>query len=118
MGIPQVRIHGVDDVRVDSIDMPAIGPRDVMVEVSLCGICGSDLGYIAMGGLGLNHPMPLGHELVGRISEAGEEVSHVSVGDRVVINPMAAENSIGNGGAEGAFTPYLCAMQAWTHSRS
>ena len=118
MGIPQVRIHGVDDVRIDSIDMPEIGPRDVMVEVSLCGICGSDLGYIAMGGLGLHHPMPLGHELVGRISEAGAEVSHVSAGDRVVINPMAAENSIGNGGPEGAFTPYLPVRNASLDTQS
>lgn len=107
MPMPLVRVHGVDDVRLDTIDAPAVTADDILVQVSLCGICGSDLGYIAMGGLGLTHPMPLGHELVGTVAAIGERVNHLSVGDQVVINPMAAGNSIGNGGAEGAFAPYL-----------
>jgi 2-desacetyl-2-hydroxyethyl bacteriochlorophyllide A dehydrogenase len=107
MSILQVRVHGVDDVRIDSVDRPTVTADDALVEVSLCGICGSDLGYIAMGGLGLTQPMPLGHELAGTIVELGEHVRHLSVGDRVVVNPMAHANSIGNGGPEGAFSPYL-----------
>ena len=107
MSIPQVRIHGVDDVRVDTVEMPGIGADDVLVQVLLCGICGSDLGYIAMGGLGLTQPMPIGHELVGTVVETGSSVTHLAAGDRVVVNPMAGGNSIGNGGLEGAFTPYL-----------
>jgi 2-desacetyl-2-hydroxyethyl bacteriochlorophyllide A dehydrogenase len=107
MTIPLVRVHGVDDVRLDNIDKPRTAPGDVLIEVSLCGICGSDLGYIGMGGLGMTHPMPLGHELVGSVAEVGERVSHLQIGDRVVVNPMAGGNSIGNGGTEGAFTPYL-----------
>jgi (R,R)-butanediol dehydrogenase / meso-butanediol dehydrogenase / diacetyl reductase len=107
IAIPLVRVHGVDDVRLDSVDMPDIGAGDVLVEVSLCGICGSDLGYVAMGGLGMTQPMPLGHELVGTIVQAGDRVDNLAPGDRVVVNPMAANNSIGNGGTEGAFTSHL-----------
>ena len=114
MNIPLVRVHNVDDVRLDSVPMPEIGETDVLVEVSLCGICGSDLGYIGMGGLGLTQPMPLGHELTGNVSRVGGRVSHVSPGDRVVVNPMAAGNSIGNGGPEGAFSPYLVVRNAAT----
>ena len=40
---------------------PLCGPDDVVVQVMECGICGSDLGYLAMGGLtGPDIPMPLG----------------------------------------------------------
>ena len=112
MSIPQVRIHGVDDVRIDTVKMPSISADDVLVQVSLCGICGSDLGYIGMGGLGLTQPMPIGHELVGTVAETGENVRHLEIGDRVVVNPMAGGNSIGNGGAEGGFTPYLAVRNA------
>lgn len=107
MSIPLVRVHGIDDARVDSVEKPSVTANDVLVEVSLCGICGSDLGYIAMGGLGMTQPMPLGHELVGTIAQVGNNISELCIGDRVVVNPMASGNSIGNGGAEGAFTPYL-----------
>ncbi|MEP5569520.1 MAG: zinc-binding dehydrogenase [Halioglobus sp.] len=112
MTIPLVRVHGVGDVRLDDIDKPKPTEDDVLIEVSLCGICGSDLGYIGMGGLGMIHPMPLGHELVGTVAEVGARVQHLRSGDRVVVNPMAAGNSIGNGGAEGAFTPYLLVRNA------
>ncbi|MEP4146560.1 MAG: zinc-binding dehydrogenase [Halioglobus sp.] len=118
MTIPLVRVHGVDDVRLDAIDKPTATADDVLIKVSLCGICGSDLGYIGMGGLGMTQPMPLGHELVGTVAETGDLVSDLRVGDRVVVNPMAAGNSIGNGGAEGAFTPYLLVRNASADKRA
>ena len=106
--IPQVRIHGPDDVRIDRVEPPTPGPRDVVVEVARCGICGSDLSYVAMGGLpGGASPMPIGHELSGVVVEAGALVSHVAVGDRVVVNPEGNQNGIGGVGSEGAFTPLL-----------
>lgn len=103
----QVRIHGVDQVSLDTVEKPAVSADDALIQVSLCGICGSDLGYIGMGGLGMTHPQPLGHELVGTVVELGEHVTHLALGERVVVNPMGHANSIGNGGPEGAFAPYL-----------
>ena len=106
--IPLVQIHGVNKVKLDKIKKPVAGPNDVVVSVSQCGICGSDLGYIAMGGLlGPGIPMPLGHELSGTVVEAGANVTHVKNGDRVVVNPEANNNHIGNSGGEGGFSPYL-----------
>ena len=107
MSMPQVRIHDAEDVRLDTVEKPSISSDDILVQVSLCGICGSDLGYISMGGLGMTQPMPLGHELAGTVAEVGDKVTHLGVGDRVVVNPMAGNNGIGNGGSEGAFAPYL-----------
>jgi 2-desacetyl-2-hydroxyethyl bacteriochlorophyllide A dehydrogenase len=111
--IPLARIHGVDDLRLDTIAPPVCGPNDVVVQVRECGICGSDLGYLAIGGLtGPDTPMPLGHELWGVVSEAGSNVSHVATGDRVVVQPMSNGNNIGNGGTEGGFSPFLLVRNA------
>ena len=96
--IPLARIHGMDDLRLDMIELPRCGDDDVMVKVRECGICGSDLGYLAMGGLtGPDTPMPLGHELWGEVSAVGSNVRHVAVGDRVVVQPLGSGNNIGNG---------------------
>ena len=111
--IPQARIHGVNDLRLDHIPAPVCGPDDVVVRVQQCGICGSDLGYLGMGGLtGPDTPMPIGHELWGEISEAGANVTHVSIGDRVVVQPLDNGDNIGNGGTEGGFTPLLLVRKA------
>jgi 2-desacetyl-2-hydroxyethyl bacteriochlorophyllide A dehydrogenase len=117
--IPLARIHGVDDLRLDAVAPPICGADDVVVRVRECGICGSDLGYLAMGGLmGPGQAMPLGHELWGEVSETGANVSHVAAGDRVVVQPMANGNNIGNGGSEGGFSPYLLVRNAATEPAS
>ena len=46
-----VNIHGIDDVRLDPVDAPVPGAKDVVVQVKACGICGSDLTYIKLGGI-------------------------------------------------------------------
>lgn len=106
--IPLVQIHGVDDLRLGQVASPRCGPDDVVVQVSECGICGSDLSYLAMGGLtGPDTPMPLGHELWGVVSETGANVCTVDEGDRVVVQPLGNGSNIGNGGTEGGFSPRL-----------
>lgn len=109
----QVNIHAEGQFSLDEVSAPDVGERDVVVDVAVCGICGSDLGYVAMGGLtppGI--PMPLGHELSGVVSQVGDAVAGIAVGQRVVVNPMAADNAIGNGGPEGGFAPHLLVRNA------
>lgn len=108
----QVRLHGVDDVRLDRVERPAAGARDVIVKIDACGICGSDIGYVAKGGLQgpTAQPFPLGHESAGVLSFVGAEVRDLHVGMRVVVNPD--DNLIGSGGNEGAFAPYLLVRNA------
>jgi (R,R)-butanediol dehydrogenase / meso-butanediol dehydrogenase / diacetyl reductase len=105
----QVVIHAPHDVRFIDITKPEPGPNDIVVQVAACGICGSDLNYVAMGGLPVpgGGPMRIGHELSGTVDAVGEAVKSVRVGQRVVVNPEGAHNRIGNGGPEGGFTPYL-----------
>jgi 2-desacetyl-2-hydroxyethyl bacteriochlorophyllide A dehydrogenase len=93
------------------VDMPRpqVGPADVLVRMRACGVCGSDGFYIEIGGLPPRQGhTPLGHEPAGEIVEVGADVTGVSVGDHVVINPMAQpSNIIGNGGDSGALADYL-----------
>lgn len=104
-----VRIHGVNDVRIDEIEEPLAGPRDVLVRVQRCGLCGSDLGYIATGGVAApaTEPFGIGHELAGTVEQVGAEVRGITRGMRVVVNPMGDGNGIGAGLPEGAFAPLL-----------
>jgi (R,R)-butanediol dehydrogenase/meso-butanediol dehydrogenase/diacetyl reductase len=104
-----LNIHGVDDVRLDPVDPPSMGSADVLVRVKACGICGSDLSYIKIGGI--HRPpggvTPIGHEAAGEVVAVGASVQGVTVGQRVIINPMMTPSNIGSGGPEGAFTEEL-----------
>jgi 2-desacetyl-2-hydroxyethyl bacteriochlorophyllide A dehydrogenase len=88
---------------------PLVGPKDVLIRMRACGICGSDAFYIAIGGIPPRQGCtPLGHEPAGEIVEVGPEVDGLAVGDHVVVNPMAAPSGIiGNGGSTGALADYL-----------
>jgi threonine dehydrogenase-like Zn-dependent dehydrogenase len=112
--VKQVRLHGPDDVRIDDVPEPAPGPRDAVVRVHACGICGSDVGYVKLGGVAgpTRRPLPLGHELAGVVEAVGGEVTGVAEGARVVVHPGAAGHRIGNGGAEGGFAARLLVRDA------
>jgi threonine dehydrogenase-like Zn-dependent dehydrogenase len=82
------------------------------------GICGSDLGYVAMGGIAGpgSYPIPLGHELSGTVVACGGEVTGFAQGDRVIVNPLF--NGIGNGGPEGGFADLLLVRDIVTQPKS
>ena len=108
-----LKIHDVGDVRLDDYARPDHGPKDVIVKMKACGICGSDLSYIKMGGI----PRPgtvtaLGHEGAGEILHVGSDVEGLSVGQAVIVNPMNTPSNIGSGGPEGAFTEELLVREA------
>jgi D-arabinose 1-dehydrogenase-like Zn-dependent alcohol dehydrogenase len=71
---------------VKDVSPPAIGPRDVLVQVHACGVCHSDLHLIDGLLNSVTHdPFPVipGHEVAGVVREVGAEVSGIRVGDRV-----------------------------------
>lgn len=114
--MPIARIHAPNDIRIDQVDRPVAGPDDVLVQIQRCGICGSDLSYVKIGGIpGAAKPFALGHEFAGTVIEAGKNVRHVQVGDRVVVNPEAGANGIGSSGLKGAFAPYILFQNAAAH---
>jgi threonine dehydrogenase-like Zn-dependent dehydrogenase len=74
---------------------PKPGPKDVVLQVQACGVCGSDMhfyetdkdGYILYPGL-TKFPTILGHEFSGRVVETGPEVTQLKVGDIVTVEEM------------------------------
>ena len=41
--------RGINDMRVETVPVPAIGPGELLIKVATCGICGTDLKKIHMG---------------------------------------------------------------------
>jgi 2-desacetyl-2-hydroxyethyl bacteriochlorophyllide A dehydrogenase len=92
---------------VVEVPVPPIGPRDVLLRMRACGICGSDALYISYGGIPPRQgATPLGHEPAGEVVEVGGEVQGIAVGDHLVVNPIAAGQT-GNGGPYGGLSDFL-----------
>jgi len=74
--------RGINDMRVETVPVPAIGPGELLIKVATCGICGTDLKKIHMG----SHSAPriFGHEMAGTVVQVGEGVTKYSVGERVM----------------------------------
>ena len=79
-------ITGVGSVEVTTVDDPSCGPREVVVDVAACGICGTDL-HILQGEFAPTLPVVPGHEFAGTVVEIGSRVNEVKVGDRVAVDP-------------------------------
>jgi L-iditol 2-dehydrogenase len=79
--------RGINDVRVETVPVPKVGPGEVLIKVANCGICGTDLKKIHTG----SHSAPriFGHETAGTIAAIGEGVTELpqgfAVGDRVMV---------------------------------
>jgi len=74
--------RGINDMRVETVPVPSIGPGELLIKVATCGICGTDLKKIHMG----SHSAPriFGHEMAGTIVAVGEDVTGYAVGERVM----------------------------------
>jgi L-iditol 2-dehydrogenase len=78
------RLHAVGDLRLSDEPTPEPGPGDVLVRVTVVGVCGSDLHWFGEGGIGdaqLSRPLVLGHEFAG-VVESGP-----LAGTRVAVDP-------------------------------
>ena len=72
---------------VDDIDIADPGTGEVIVKVSHCGICHSDITVVDMPGGG-QLPCVLGHEAAGVIEEVGAGVTRLAKGDKVMLTPL------------------------------
>jgi propanol-preferring alcohol dehydrogenase len=77
------RFYPGDGLRIEEVPKPDVGPSEVLVEVSACGVCHSDL-HVMDGDLPLVEPRTLGHEVAGTVAETGESVG-LEVGTEVAV---------------------------------
>ena len=74
------------NLEVTDVDDPTIGPKDLLVQVRACGICGSDIhGYDGSSGRRIP-PLVMGHEASGVVTATGDQVTAFKVGDRVTFD--------------------------------
>lgn len=82
-GIRAMEIHEVPD--------PVLtGPDDVLLKMTVVGVCGSDIHYYTQGKIGsqvVSYPFPVGHEGAAIVVETGTRVTKVKKGDFVAIEP-------------------------------
>ncbi|MHA3020938.1 S-(hydroxymethyl)mycothiol dehydrogenase [Mycobacterium sp. BMJ-28] len=72
-------------VELVDIVIPDPGPGEVVVAIQACGVCHTDLTY-REGGINDEYPFLLGHEAAGIVETIGDGVTHVEVGDFVILN--------------------------------
>lgn len=89
--------HGPKDIRMEEVPDPTPGHGEVVIEVTACGICGSDLEYYTgaspLGTPDGKGPLILGHEFAGRVAALGAGVTHLKEGDRVAVNPVQGDHA-------------------------
>jgi L-iditol 2-dehydrogenase len=76
-------LHGIADVRLESVPVPEPAPGEVLVRIEACGICPTDARKYAIGLNDGDYPFNPGHEWVGRVASAGSEVEGLSPGELV-----------------------------------
>jgi len=142
--VKAARFYGPGDIRIDDVLEPATRPDTVKVEVQWCGICGTDLHEYLEGPIfaprpdsphpltGESVPITLGHEFAGVVSELGEGVHDLQVGDRVVVEPYIVCGRcdacllgrynvcrtlgfVGLSGHGGGFSQFVVAERRWIH---
>jgi L-iditol 2-dehydrogenase len=79
--------YGGSDLRIERRTVGQLGPREVLVEIALCGVCGTDV-HILDGEFPMyNPPRVLGHEYSGVVRAVGSDVTRVAVDDPVAVEP-------------------------------
>jgi L-iditol 2-dehydrogenase len=80
------KLYNFNDIRIEDIPIPQVGPRDALLKTKASGICSGDVmpWYIEK-----KAPLVLGHEPSGEIVEVGRDVSSFKPGDRVFVHHHA-----------------------------
>jgi threonine dehydrogenase-like Zn-dependent dehydrogenase len=86
LGMKALAWHGKGEIRCEEVPDPKIEhPRDAIIKVTACAICGSDLHIY--GGIipSMKKGDVLSHENMGEVVEVGSENTKLKIGDRVVV---------------------------------
>jgi threonine dehydrogenase-like Zn-dependent dehydrogenase len=76
--------RGPNDLRLETVPVPRVGPQELLVRVAVCGVCPTDIKKIQYGAV--PPPRIFGHETAGTIVRAGARVRRFNVGERVALH--------------------------------
>ena len=89
MKVHSYALHAKEDLRVLEWDAPEVEPGGVLLQVNVCGICGSDLRMFYEGpSPRYTLPIVLGHEFTGTIVQTGSNAKGFKAGDVVAVAPL------------------------------
>ena len=80
-------------MEVVDVVVPAPTGHDVVVRIQACGVCHTDMAY-REGGINDDFPFLLGHEAAGVVEAIGDRVTHVSIGDFVVLELASSMRTV------------------------
>ncbi len=81
-----VVFHGIDDLRLEHVPLPALGPGELLLRIRACGLCpGETMGWY----MSRKAPLTLGHEPVGEVVQLGPGTEGFAPGDRVFVHHHA-----------------------------
>lgn len=75
------------DIRVEQVPIPIPGRAELLVKVSVCGVCGSDIPRMNFSGA-YRYPIICGHEFAGIVVQKASDVTTFSIGDLVSVPPL------------------------------
>ncbi len=86
-----VQIVKPEQLEIIEVEKPVLDEKNnVLVKMTAAGICGSDVGIYHGTNAAATYPRIIGHEMVGVVAEIGSDVTHVKVGDRVIVNQVTS----------------------------
>ena len=77
-----------EDLKPLDIQRRAVGAADVKIDITYCGVCHSDIHTVRNDWKGSTYPVVPGHEIIGRVTEVGANVSDYKIGDLVGVGCM------------------------------
>jgi len=98
---------------IQEVDIPDISADEMLVAVSRCGICGTDIHASREGPFMAPPNTIFGHEFSGEIVKVGDNINRFSVGDRVTSLPFIGDKTIGLGQITGAYSEYVRSAMNW-----
>lgn len=86
-----IQVLKPNELKLIDVAKPQVNEiNNVLVKMTAAGICGSDVGIYHGTNAAATYPRIIGHEMVGHVVEVNETVSHLKVGDRVIINQVTS----------------------------
>ena len=79
----QAKLISTEKIKLEKVKVPSVASDEVLIQVKVCGICGSDIHAYKGRHPFIHPPIVLGHEFSGLVSEIGSGVKAISKGEKV-----------------------------------